>query len=250
MLSLHRVLLRHPRTLTQRRVPTCYPSPLHSSRCFTTNVTSTGAIIFNGTNYYVAVELKNGGVSQQIPFLLDTGASYTQLNFEKAKELGLVSHHKLLGRSSIGDGRVKYDYLSRVTLSILGHDVPLVVKVAPNQPVLLGVDAMHAFGMDLLLSKLQFSSNRSPAPSVAFNHLDYNVLLHQNGITEEQLSSLDTLPLPAVSAQRMLADTGSAHSVLDLGTTFSFIHHRPSKPPSFVDLGFSVYARNTSMNNP
>lgn len=53
-------------------------------------------------------------------FLNITKIYKSQVDLETAVELGLVGHERLLGRSMIGDGRAKYDYLSQVTITILG----------------------------------------------------------------------------------------------------------------------------------
>ena len=44
---------------------------------------------------------------------------YRQINLSTASAIGLVAHGKLIGISTLGDGRIKYDRLACVTVGIL-----------------------------------------------------------------------------------------------------------------------------------
>ena len=79
---------------------------------------------------------------KEVAFHLDSGTSYSQINSHVAAVIGLKSHPKLIGVSRIGDGSTKYDFLAVVPVEVNGVGSSLVMKVAPNQPNLLGLDAM------------------------------------------------------------------------------------------------------------
>lgn len=198
-----------------------------------------------------------------------------QIDIAMAEKLGLVSHVQLLGRSTIGDGNRKFDYLSKVTMNILGtcqflynaclstssfslflflfiypffssslsalckqlpptltspllytgNELNLVVKVGPGQPILLGMDVMHALQMDLLISVMQYTVDPSRVPLLSFKHLDLGSIMHNLGITESALLSFDKLP-PVRDAVLKKEETkaGTLHYAVDLGTTsFSLV---------------------------
>lgn len=78
---------------------------------------------------------------------------YRQVDLNTALAVGLVGHEKLVGRSSIGDGKTKYDYLAQVTLGIL--DILLInLKSYPTlhviHPLLTFLPPMFLYLVHLL----------------------------------------------------------------------------------------------------
>ncbi len=166
-----------------------------------------------------------------------------QISFELAVALGLKSHPKLVGRSSLADGSAKVDYLCLTTVSILGIEAPLVVKVAPNQPNLFGLDGMFLFDMDLRTVKREFSISQTPTnlDLVPFRWLRHPALLKSLEISPEDLVPVKDLPPPDL-AYKALIDAGQSARVLDLGTASASPWIRP-KLASTLDLSFSYYLK-------
>jgi len=94
---------------------------------------------------------------------------------------------------------------------------------------------MHAFGIDLLITKMQFTSNPSLQPLTSFTTLNYDELLHHSGLTTADLLPFESLPTPNIAAAEQLKNIGDTNFVLDLGLAYSFIH-LPHQPPAIVNL--------------
>ncbi len=157
-----------------------------------------------------------------------------------AGKLGLLGHEKILGVSALANNNKKYDYLSAVKLSLLDilsvftsvvlkwlwlylcNTADLVIKVAPNQPCLLGLDAMHAFGVDILISEGKYSVTLKQPPHF-FNQFTIANILLQFGVTHDQLVPLNTLPPVEESAAKRKKEMQATTTcnILDLGTTLS-----------------------------
>lgn len=60
-----------------------------------------------------------------MPFILDSGSSYTQIDLNYAIGIGFKSHQSLFGSSVIANGAAKVDLLSKVQLSILVKKVDI-----------------------------------------------------------------------------------------------------------------------------
>jgi len=193
--------------------------------------------LLNGRQLMVLVSINKH--PEHITIQIDTGSSYSQIDSATAVQLGLKSHPKLLGLSQIGDGSTKADYLCATTVTVLGVEVPLVIKVGPSQPSLLGLDAMFSLSMNLNLSTLKFDVAKHPTlpPTSTFGFLSFPKLLSQNKLQQKDLVPIQDLPPPEDQYQSMRA-LGTAHSVINLGTTMSF--RLPSaEKPRVINLGSS-----------
>jgi hypothetical protein len=154
--------------------------------------------------------------------------------------MGLKSHPSLIGRSLIGNGQQKVDYLCPTLISILGVEAPIVVKVAPDQPNLLGLDSMFLFDMELQILKGEFTIARKPlAPKdTQFQFLDMGYILKKLGLSVSDLVAVETLPPPDES-YKLLLNTGKSNCVVDLGTTFGSTTVAALPKTHITDLGCS-----------
>ena len=173
--------------------------------------------------------------------------------------LGLTGHESLVGKSALANGDEKYDYLCPVTLTLSGvQQARLVVRVAPDQPNLLGLDALVLFDMDLHPARLEYSirlargraraaaahehniifeSDLVDPPAIPYRWLHFEKMLQQRHITNKDLVPLQLLPPPDES-HRMLVSTGKSHFVLDLGSASS-TWVRVAQGDAIIDLGWS-----------
>jgi len=129
----------------------------------------------------------------------------------------------VLGKSQIRDGSEKYDYLCNTTVSLLGVQTPVVVKVAPNQPTLLGLDVMVKLAMiiDIAHMTYEIADRIVPASESTFNFIDFAHILSKLKLVENDLVPVQTLPAPNEAYKQIVA-TGSSNFVLDLGSTLGF----------------------------
>jgi len=157
-----------------------------------------------------------------IPFRVDCGHSYTQISSSIAPHMGLKSHPCLLGRSILGNGQQKIDYLSPAMISILDIEAPILVKVAPDVQNVLGLDAMVIYDMDLCIGKGEFSILRKPLTiyETPFEHLKIGHIIKKLGISCSGLVPIEDLPPPEESYRRLI-DNGKGMYVVDLGTSFA-----------------------------
>jgi len=194
--------------------------------------------LINGNSMHISVNFNR----MEEPFFVqvDCGSSYTQTSTALAVHMGLKSHRSLLGRSAIGNGQQKVDYLCPTLVSLLGVEAPLVVKVAPDQLSLLGLDAMFMFDMELFIMKGEFSVARKAlsARDVQFQFLDMGAILKKLGIPYSELVPVESLPPPDESYKE-LVHTGKSNCVLDLGTTFGSTTILFPRVSDIVDLGCS-----------
>ena len=129
---------------------------------------------------------------------------------------------------------MKYDYLSLTTISILDLETMLLVKIAENQPYLLGLDAICKFGMDISIRDLSFRiENPLPNSSYGFNFTNFIDVMKSLEISGNDLVEFDKLP-PIKEAVKELQTLGKSNLVFDLGTSFTTTHQTP---PYIVDLG-------------
>jgi len=177
-----------------------------------------------------------GDNKEIVNFQVDSGSSYTQIDQALAAVLGFRGHPNLIGRSVIGNGQMKVDYLCQTTISVLGVEAPLVVKVAPNQPNLLGLDAMFLFDMELHFVKGEFQIGHKITPRSMFRFLDMVSMLKNLNLSHSDLVPINTLPPPEVS-YKVLVDAAKTNCVIDVGTSFSCV--LPLVRPSFINLGTS-----------
>ncbi|RKP19695.1 hypothetical protein ROZALSC1DRAFT_22067 [Rozella allomycis CSF55] len=144
------------------------------------------------------------------------------INSHIATFIGLKSHPKLIVVSRMGDGSAKYDFLAVVHVEVNGIGSSLVMKVAPNQPNLLGLDAIFRFGM--VIDPVQRVFSQSTAPLKDNEHLfdffDLKRYMSKLGITQEDLIPVEDLPDPNVAYIDLLK-AGSAHAVINLGPSFT-----------------------------
>jgi len=172
-------------------------------------------------------------------FQADCGCSITQTDQDTAAHMGFKSHPSLLGRSLLGNGQIKMDYLCPTLISILGVEAPIVVKVAPDQPSLLGLDAMYLFDMELYIVKGEFAIARkalSPMET-SFKFINMGAFLNKLGIHASDLVPVQSLPPPDESFKQ-LVNAGKANYVLDLGTSFATTVV-PTKTVQIANLGCS-----------
>jgi len=190
-----------------------------------------GKLTLGNNSLFIPVQF-NRKSTQSIQ--LDTGCSITQFSLDFAKELGLKSHPKLIGRSTIGNGEMKYDYLCLTIISILDLEATLLVKIAENQPYLLGLDAICKFGMDINVRDLSFRiENPLPKISYGFNFINFFELMKKLKLSNNDLIEVDQLP-PIDESVKQLQSLGQSNLVIDLGTSFTTVHQTT---PSFIDLG-------------
>jgi hypothetical protein len=163
-------------------------------------------------------------INQSLPinFQLNSGCSYTQLDSQRASSFGLKGHPELVGRSSSADGTFKIDYLCMANVTIQGVTRPLVIKVAPYQHPLLGLDAMWMFDMNIFTKKLQYDITSEPYLSTfepRFRFIDLDYFFKTYSIDKCDLVPLQLLP-PPQEAFKKLVDNGKINNVVDLGLTF------------------------------
>ncbi len=164
------------------------------------------------------------------------------MDLDTAVALGLRGHSKLIGHSAIGNGATKHDYLCVAKMSILGIETSLVVKVSPNQPNLLGLDAMLLY--DMQISPLQKKFTMCPNPvdmsliRLEFRWLDFGLLLQQLDITPSDLVPMGDLPPPEKTYQTLVIE-GKANCVIDLGTSYLSPGWVQPKRQHIYDLGCS-----------
>ncbi len=180
---------------------------------------------------------------------------FRQIDLDLATKLGLLGHQRFFGRSQVANGSDKVDYLCPVEVSISGVTRNIVVKVAPSQPLLLGLDAMHAFDMELSITKRKFSiaGQDVPPPVTSFRLLEKpnssaslesrkmswyrsrcvritNYIVSADGLTQ-------TLP-PIGDAWIEASKSGKACLAIDLGVSFtSTIIGPPPRAGIILDLG-------------
>src|SRR3989338_4722878 len=116
--------------------------------------------LYNDRQLLIAASLN--GSTNLVQFQLDSGCTYSQISLELAKRLGLKSHRRIIGRSGLGDGREKYDYLCETSLTLSGVEKSIVVKVSANQPCLLGLDVMFYFDMEIYIAQQEYSISLNP----------------------------------------------------------------------------------------
>jgi len=159
---------------------------------------------------------------REVDMHVDTGASHTQINSHTAKDLGLLGHKKLLGRSKVATGFEKYDYLCDASLTVLDVTRKLVIKVGPlDQPNLFGLDAMFLFSMSLIIPQLKFKMEITTIKNPPFYFLDMSEILKNLNINVEDLEPIDNLP-PPFEAYKEQVNLGTQNSVIDLGCAFGF----------------------------
>lgn len=100
---------------------------------------------------------------------------------------------------------------------MLDKDLDIVVKVGENQPCLLGVDVLHALGIDLLLSDAKFAVTMKQPPNY-FKQINFETLMHTLKVTPTTLKPVHQLK-PIAEVVREMLDTGTAHCAVDMGTT-------------------------------
>ena len=72
---------------------------------------------------------------------------YSQIPKFVAEEIGLKGHEMIFGRSMLGDGSTKVDYLALCNITVGGSTTETVVKItADHEPMMLGLDVMIALG--------------------------------------------------------------------------------------------------------
>ena len=158
--------------------------------------------------------------------------------------LGLLGHERLLGKSAMANGAEKYDYLCRAKLRLAGAEIPLVVKVAPDQPNLLGLDAMVLLDMEIHPASQKYSIASRPvikdpsAAQVPFRWLRFEAILNRFQLTDKDLVPLPQLPLP-VDSYSALISAGS--QAIDLGTASSspWVMMNVPKQVPVINLGWS-----------
>jgi len=168
-----------------------------------------------------------------IMLLLMLTMNYSQIDSKTASTLGLKSHRNLVGVSRMGDGSCKYDYISVVTMGLLEEKRILVVKVAPDQPFLFGLDAMHLFKMNIDFFHQSFTIGSPSANDISgMKVFDFMKLLEKAKVGMDDLVPLSSLPPPEISFKALL-DTGKTNMVVDLGFSTTCTVKIPRYKPLF-----------------
>ena len=96
---------------------------------------------------------------------------------------------------------IQKDYLALATLSILGVDCELVMKVAPGQPSLLGLDALMLLGMTWDCRDGSYEISSKPKIDPRFRLLSDHVQKFNplSFVPLSQLPDLPTEPAPSGS---------------------------------------------------
>jgi hypothetical protein len=140
------------------------------------------------------------------------------LPLELVKDVGLKYHPRIVGFSRLSNGKLKWDYLVELYLSIFGVKVPVVVKIARNQPSLLGVDVMWQLELDLHLSSLECSISPMPRQQSPFPFINLHAHMTKLGLTHNDLLPL-TEEVPDPDEAIKTIDGGDSTCALDLGTS-------------------------------
>eukprot|EP00047_Mylnosiga_fluctuans_P008854 m.260447 g.260447 ORF g.260447 m.260447 type:complete len:199 (-) comp23592_c0_seq1:110-706(-) len=153
----------------------------------------------------VSVGLKTpSGEILQLHFQLASGSSHSQNDLDTATALGLLGHQKLV----VADGQHKAHYLCLATIQILSVEATLPLKVAPDQPNLLGLDAMCLLGFEISMRKPQFSIAAEPLPITevagTIQWLHWDQFLRNANLTVADLVPVGTLPPPKDAFQAIL----------------------------------------------
>lgn len=113
-----------------------------------------------------------------------------------------------------------------------------MVKVAPAQCALLGLDVMWSLNMVLFTTDLAFEITPTPVPRRGFRFLNYAALMATEGITESELVPVASLPPPREAYRAMVA-AGRTNNVVDLSYSCFSVPQLPHK--SLVNLGTSCF---------
>ena len=172
----------------------------------------------NNVELHIPVEFGDG---KPALIRLDTGASYSQISSNFAEYLGLKSHPKLIGSSILGNGSLKFDYLAMTPITLNGICSSLVVKIGPDQPHRLGLDAMVRFDLTIDPVRATFTQGASPINDQdhPFNFINLEAYMAKLGIKDEDLIPIQDLPNPKM-AYKSLLEAGTASNVIDLGTSY------------------------------
>ncbi|EGG21032.1 hypothetical protein DFA_00902 [Cavenderia fasciculata] len=187
----------------------------HSGRSI---CTITGKLSFHETHY-----LLQGKINGSFPhsFRFDPGTS--QISTHHASCVGFKSHPLLLGKSTMTNGDIKYDYLCQGNLFFDDIEIPMIYKVAPHQPALFGLDASMKLNLkfdfltgDYLITKPTLSHPKSSL----FRSIDYDSLLKDRGIDKSQLLPIDQLPTPRETYKSLVLQH-KENSIYELDTSFN-----------------------------
>jgi len=172
--------------------------------------------LYNGKQLLISASMNKN--NKLIQFQLDTGCTYTQISLELAKELGLKSHKKIIGKSAIGNGQEKYDYLCETTIKINNIEKIIVVKVSPSQPFLLGLDVMFLFDMHIFIIKQEYSITKDINYQIppSFHSLNFSSIMKSLKLTNDDLITVTDLPTPEQAYSELL-NAGKSNFVFDLG---------------------------------
>jgi hypothetical protein len=116
---------------------------------------------------------------------------------------------------------LKYDYLAVAPIALNGIRTSLVLKIGPDQPHLLGLDAMIRFDLILDPVRARFTQGASPINDQdhQFNFINLEAHMATLGIKKEDLIPIQQLPNPKMAYQALL-EAGTASTVIDLGTSY------------------------------
>lgn len=100
--------------------------------------------------------------TKKVRMLVDTGASYTMIPTELAKELGVKTMRKRFPVELADGRRIKLKAGSAI-VQIDGREAPITVYVGPGHEPLLGVEALEALGLTVDPTKGRLRPTRSYA---------------------------------------------------------------------------------------
>lgn len=140
--------------------------------------------------------------------LVDTGATFTVVDFDTAVILNLQSHSTLICQTKITNGQRIFSYLSPVLLKIFSVDVNLMVLIAPKDSVvLIGMDVLKTLqvrNFDVVSgsAKTHLVANYTSIPHNPILLVDS--LLYERNLTVGDLEDFRKLPPVAVAGPDLL----------------------------------------------
>jgi hypothetical protein len=133
--------------------------------------------------------------------------------------LKLKSHKKLIGYSQLANGRtLKYDYLAKANINVQGQSKDFVVKIAPLQTNLFGIDLIILFNMSIDIPMLKYTIHSNPVSvkKMGLKLLDFDELLKMLDLSDADLMDIEDLPDPEKAYKDAIA-SGTSYAILNLG---------------------------------
>lgn len=149
-----------------------------------------GDLDLQASNAYM-ISTKINDAPDDFIFQLDPGTTYSQIDMDTAELLKLRGKAELFGTSTIADGSDKVDLICVATISLLGKATQVVLKVAPEQPLLLGCDVILALDLVPYFREKKFTISSGPSATdlkpYGFKMLKWGTLLKTRALLDEDL---------------------------------------------------------------